>query len=341
MAKAKKSSVQTSVKREPGIDLLRCTGLLFVVCLHCFLYNGFYYEPQTGFLMWLANTFRWLFYTCNGLFMMLTGYLKSRKPFQKGYYRSLAPILISYVLVCLLTFPIRHFLLGEKLTLWGWIEKMLTFGNYAWYVEMYIGLLLFSPILNFALEKLTRREDLLNMTAIMLVITALPSVVKTTLIPNYWVALYPFTYYILGAVIRRLQPKVKVWQGLGGAMLICMGLGLVSLLTTDEGFSKGFTQGYGGFWTTAVACCVFLGLYRANVPKKLENILSWLSGGCFEGYILSKPLDMWAYPLVSDWHTPAMYPLVCLCVTLPIYVTVILVGKAVNAVSKRITKALM
>ena len=78
--------------RQPGIDLLRCLGLLFVTGVHSFLYNGYYYEPQTGILMWGANSFKWLFFTCNGLFMLLTGYLKCEKPLSKGYYRSLLPI---------------------------------------------------------------------------------------------------------------------------------------------------------------------------------------------------------------------------------------------------------
>ena len=67
--------------REPGIDLIRCVGLFFVVGVHSFLKNGFYYEPQVGAVMWAADSVRWLFYCCNGIFLLLTGYLKSTKPF--------------------------------------------------------------------------------------------------------------------------------------------------------------------------------------------------------------------------------------------------------------------
>ena len=84
--------------RESGIDLIRCLGLLFVVGVHSFLKNGFYYEPQTGAAMWAANSFRWLFFCCNGIFMILTGYLKSTKPWNRDYYRSLISILVSYLL---------------------------------------------------------------------------------------------------------------------------------------------------------------------------------------------------------------------------------------------------
>ena len=55
------------MKRQSGIDLIRITGLLFVVGVHQFLYNRFYYEPQIGFWMWSADVWRWLFFCCNGI----------------------------------------------------------------------------------------------------------------------------------------------------------------------------------------------------------------------------------------------------------------------------------
>ena len=116
--------------RESGLDLLRCLGLLLVNGVHSYLYNGFYSESQTGVLMWAANSVFWVFYACNGLFMTLTGYLKCDKPFSRGYYRSLIPILTGYFLTCVISFPIRHFLIGEELSLFQWLEKMVTFGNY-------------------------------------------------------------------------------------------------------------------------------------------------------------------------------------------------------------------
>ena len=197
--------------RQPGIDLLRCLGLLFVNGVHAFLYNGYYYEPQMGILMWGANSFKWLFFTCNGLFLLLTGYLKCEKPLTKSYYRSLLPILTGYLLTCLVTFPIRHFLIGEKLSLYEWLEKMVTFGNYAWYIEMYIGLLLLSPIINLALGQLKEPKQLYWAAGTMVVISALSSVTPINLAPDYWTSLYPVTYYVIGAVIRKLQPQIKSW----------------------------------------------------------------------------------------------------------------------------------
>lgn len=64
--------------REPGLDLLRCLALLLVITFHSFLYNGFYSQPQSGAAMLAANAVRWLSVSCIGIFLMLTGYLKSQ-----------------------------------------------------------------------------------------------------------------------------------------------------------------------------------------------------------------------------------------------------------------------
>ena len=179
--------------RESGIDLIRCLGLLFVVGVHEFMYNGYYSEHQTGAVIWAANSVRWLFFGCNGIFMILTGYLKSTKPFSREYYRSLATILVSYLLTCLVGFPVRHYLLGEKLGFWQWMEKMVTFADYGWYVEMYIGLFLLSPLINLVLERLTEPKQLFWLAGTMVVLTALPSVTELNLVPDYWTSLYPVT----------------------------------------------------------------------------------------------------------------------------------------------------
>ncbi len=324
-------------QRKPGIDLIRCMGLLFVVGVHSFLKNGFYYEPQTTTAMLLPNTFRWLFYSCNGIFMILTGYLKSSKKLEKGYYRSLAPILMGYFLTCVFSFPIRHFLLDEKLTVAQWIEKMVTFANYGWYVEMYIGLFLIAPFINMALDSSKTPKQLHAFALTMVFLTALPSITALNFIPDYWNALYPVTYYVLGAVIRRLDLRLKPWIGICGALAVAAGLGMVTLLTTDSGFSKGFTQGYGGFWTTLMVTLLFLGLHHVKLPECPARVLGWCAGGVFEGYILSRLFDVWVYARFPQWHEPGKYWIGFLCISLPIFIISLMLGKAVHTMAEKLT----
>ena len=323
-------------ERQPGVDLVRCVGLLFVTGVHSFLKNGFYYEPQAGALMWAADSFRWLFFSCNGIFMLLTGYLKCEKPLNKAYYRSLLPILMGYLLTCVFSFPIRHFLLDEPLSLFAWVEKMVTFGNYAWYVEMYIGLFLFAPVINLALDALKEKRQLYWLAGTMMFLTALPSITPMNLVPDYWTALYPVTYYVLGAVIRKLQPKVKPYLALGVTALTAMGLGLVSILSTDKGFSDGYSLGYGDFWITVIVVSLFLGLYRVKLGSRTQAVLAWASGGVFEGYILSRLLDVWVYAAFPQWHSPDKYWIGFVCITIPIFVMSILAGKAVHTLAVKL-----
>lgn len=327
-------------EREAGVDLFRLLGLLFVNGLHAFLYNGFYYEPQTGVAMWLANSFRWLFFGCNGMFMLLTGYLKTNKQWGKGYYKGLLAVLVGYVLTCVISYPIRYYLIGEKDGLSVWIERFFTFSNYAWYVEMYIGLILISPVINLAMDKLEKPWEIWLLTGSIVLATTLPTVTPAKLLPDWWTGMYPLGYYAIGAAIRRAKPKIPSVMGLLGAILCAAGLGLASLLTTDgEKFNDGFSQGgYGGFWTTLMVTCLFLGIYRLRIKPGLAKVLSFCAAGVFEGYILSRLWDVWVYKTVKYWHSPENYILIFLCVTIPVFLTSMLAGRLVHSVSAWIIK---
>ena len=108
----------------------------------------------------------------------------------------------------------------------------LTFGNYGWYVEMYIGLFLLAPFLNIILEKLDSPRQYLWFLGTMLFLTALTSITPINLIPDYWTSLYPLTLYVVGAGIRRYRPNVPGW--------------LAALLTVGRSFSVGGSPGHSG-----------------------------------------------------------------------------------------------
>lgn len=325
------------IKRESGADLYRILGLLFVNTLHACLYNGFYYEAQEGLAMWVANSVRWLVFGCNAMFMLLTGYLKTVSPWGRRYYKSLVAVLIGYALTCVISYPIRYFWIGERDPLMTWLERFVTFSNYAWYIEMYIGLFFISPLINLALDHIQNPKKQWFLAISLLVITTGHSASIINLLPDYSGSFYPLALYTLGAVIRRTQPKVPALAGLLGAAMVAMGLGYVTMCTAAEGFYSGFSQGYGGFWIVLMVVCLFLGVYRLRIGPRLAKVLAFLSGGVLEGYILSRLLDVWIYGTVPQWHSPEKYILIFLCVTLPVFAVSLLSGKLVNMVSAFLT----
>lgn len=319
-------------KRESGVDLLRVIALLFVVTFHFYLNNGYYYEAQKGASMLLAGSIRWLSTCCVGLFLMLTGYLKSNRLGIKDCYRTLAPVLIGYLVAAAISIPVRHFIFGDQQSLRIWLKRLFGFSAvyYGWYVGMYIGLTLLSPFLNLPLRQLGEKKQLLGFLAVLLLLTALPGVTPLNVAPDFWRRMYPLTYYVLGAVIRRLQPKVRPWLALLTAVLLAVALGGVTLCSTDGKLSEAFTQEFADLWITAIAVCTFLALYRLQLPLGWQKVFRFAAGGCYGGYLLSHLFDAWCYRCFPQWQEPAQYPKLFFAVTVPIFLISLVAGKVLQ-----------
>ena len=324
-------------KRMPGLDIIRCIALLFVVSFHSFLNNGYYAEPQRGAFMWLAGSFRWLSVSCIGLFLMLTGYLKSERTDFRACCRGLAPVWLGYILAAAITVPIRHFLLGDCQPLGVWITRLFSFSAlyYGWYVEMYLGLVLLMPLINTALRQFDLKS-LILCNAIMLTVTALPGATPWPLAPDHWRGIYPLTYYILGATVRRLQPKIHPCLGIGGALLISSLLGTATVLSTDEGLGQALTWEFADLWIVLIVLCLFTSLYRLKLPPIMAKAAALGADGCYGGYLLSHLLDAWCYKLFPSLNTPEKYPLLFFAVTLPICLTSMAAGRLLQRLTNTI-----
>jgi len=319
------------MKREPGLDLLRCLGAFLVVAFHGNLYVGYQSEPQVGFGMWAANSFYHLTVGCNGIFLMISGYLHSMKPWNRRYYRGLFGVILGYVLASAVSIPVRHFFLGQEKSLEQWISAFLGFSGvyYGWYVEMYLGLMLISPVVNLAVKNMTDRQMLFACVSLVFVTTC-PLV-------NYWSAGYPLAYYVMGAAVRRLKPRGKPWVCLALAgVLVCV-FGIITLVSAGGGaLADGHSQTFGGLGSMVLVLLLFLGLYQVSPGEKTVACLKKLGAGSYEGYLLSHLLDAWTYRLVHQWHTPEKYWLVVLFVTIPVFFLSMGMGRVVHGWTEKI-----
>lgn len=315
-------------KRQSGLDLLRCLALLFVVTFHSFLNNGYYSQPQTGFAMLLAGSFRWLSVSCIGLFLMLTGYLKSNDTDFRSCCRGLPALLLGYLLAAAISVPIRHFAFGDTQSLRTWIARLFSFSAvyYGWYVKMYIGLILMAPFVNVLLKCLQDTKKLLLLASVMLILTALPGATTFPLFPDFWRSLYPLTYYILGAIVYRLRPKLHPAAGITGAAAIALLLGAATVLSTDGTLSEAFTWEFADLWIVMIVLLLFVSLYNLWLPNFAQKLLCFGAKGCYGGYLLSHLLDAWCYRLVPQWRTPEQYPKVFFLITLPIFLLSVCCG---------------
>lgn len=208
-------------QRSFGLDLARCAAGVMTLSVHFFLNSEFYTVPMSGGSMLLSVVVRMACMSCVPMFMLLTGYLCVTRRWGPGYYRRLAPILLTYVLSGLACVAFRVLWLGYEATAGSVAALLLDFSAapYAWYIEMYIGLFLLSPFFNAGWHALDRRGKA-ALTISLAALTAVAPLLNmgVSVWPDWWESIYPLTYYAVGAQLRETPIRVKKrWLLLGWA----------------------------------------------------------------------------------------------------------------------------
>lgn len=295
-------------KRVLGIDIVRFVAFLFVPCVHFFLNNGFYTYPVQGKRMFIMLNMRWLFFTCVPLFMLLTGYLNGKRKINKDHYKSIIPILISYVFICVITIIFKITYLGEKQSIIQWIMTIFNYSasNYAWYIEMYIGLFLIIPFLNLLYNNLKTKGHKSLLLGVLLFSTALPPVFNLKsglkLIPDYWIDMYPITYYFLGRYIKEYPIKIKKWICAIVILAICFIEAVITYKCCyGVHFNWGCLGGYNALPTLIVTLFIFLLFYDMDIKNKvLAFFIQDIAMLSLDMYLISYIFDTILYPPVLE-----------------------------------------
>ncbi len=337
-----------------GPDVVRVMGLILLLWLHFFLRNGFYHKPVDSAAMVMAAAGRCMFMCCIPIFLTLTGYLKCGKEWKKGYYSSLLPILISWVIISVICFFYKITLGGQEKTAWAWLCEFFDFklANYSWYLEMYIGLLLVSPFLNMAWNQLKTKERHTGMVLVFVFLTFLPATVdgisldgenSLNLLPNYWTSLYFFTYYLIGCWIRTYQPKVKTIAAIPAAMVVALFFGIINRYTGGEAgdFYEGFTISYSHLGTATISTLLFLGTYRLECSVGwIRKTMAVLSGVTLEMYLISCVFDQQFYVIQAGKYGAEEYLTRGLVLTGLVFAASFLSGWFVHQISVRISNGI-
>lgn len=262
---------------EFGLDLLRITAMGMAFILHFYYENGFYYQPVSSASMIFHVALRDICFCCVPLFLMITGYLKCGQEWKKGYYRSLGPVMISWLIISLLCGTFRVLFEHQQWTLKDWFTQLTGFEmtSYSWYLNMYFGLFLLSPFINLVWNKLETREKRQRLLALLMLITfcatTVNAVIKT--LPDYWTGLWPFAYYLLGCYIKTYRPTLQIRLGIP-VMIGTAGIYAVLNMITGgrAGFTKGYGPSYGNILGMGLTVLVFCTLYQSDC--RLEKIRS-------------------------------------------------------------------
>jgi len=311
-------------KRNSALDITRIVAMLSVISIHFFLNTGFYNEPMLGKKMLVLTVFRTAFTVCVPLFIVLSGYLLNKKVLSGRYYLGIVRIVGIYILASAACMIYKSVIHGDEYTIKSFLFGILDFtgANYSWYIEMYIGLFLLIPFLNLIYNGLDGRRSKLVLLATLVVLTVLPSVInihnfevkgwfKTPylstsyqpLIPDWWVGIYPITYYFLGAYLKEYPVKIKKLTGTLLFALSVLVFGLFSYYRSWGGFySWGAYQDWFGLPTFVQTFLLFVLLSSRDTsrfPLWTKKLLAQISDLCLGAYLVSYIFDDYFYSILN------------------------------------------
>lgn len=172
--------------------------------------------------------------------------------------------------------------------------------DYSWYIEMYIGLFLLSPLLNQAYHGFPTKREKQMMVCVLLSITALPDVINlyAKIVPAWWTLFYPVTYYYLGCYLREFPLQL-------GAKT-CAGIFLLTsfLLSTAHYVSLHGKMGQPSWLTFGSLYVVILSVTAFSLIKELPTdwiaekgrfLLAKVSELSLGAYLVSAAVDQYVY----------------------------------------------
>lgn len=339
-------NLQKAENRNPAMDIIRIVSVFLVMSVHFFLYTGFYDQPMLGKRMLAMCIMRTFLSCCVPMFILLSGYLLCHKKLEKKYYSGLSKTLLTYVLAGAACILYRAAHMHQAYT---WRSALFSFldysaAQYAWYIEMYIGLFLLVPFLNLAYHGLKSQKQKQLLVLTMVLLTAAPTLFNsfnlelpgwwaepastdalTNLLPQWWAGFYPVTFYFTGCYLREYGLAMKSRTLALLLALTTLGFSLFNIWRSyGVVFQYGLYNNWQGFQPYVTAVLLFALLSRIKgekLPVQAKFLLWKVSDLCLGMYLVSYIFDKYFYEklraaLPAVTSSIVWFPLVVPCVFL-------------------------
>ena len=289
-------------KRNINIDLIKCIAVFSVISVHFFLNNGFYDSTILGKNMYIMTMFRTLFMICVPLFIITTGYLMKNKELNRKYYFGIIRVLLIYFIATTMLILYNNIYLGGPFTIRYLIKSILEFEQgYCWYIEMYIGLFLLIPFLNLIYNNLKTKKEKNALIVTMLLLTSFQGILNIHhyLIPDWWLGIYPLTYYFIGCYIKEYNPKINKIYNIILLIIVLIISAIINInLSKGSTFSWGIHNDWGSILNVASSVLVFVFIHNLNLSNlniKLKRIIIKISELSLGVYLSSAIIDNFLY----------------------------------------------
>lgn len=285
-------------KRNINIDLVKCVAVFSVISVHFFANVGLYKNLIVGNKMYIGVIFRTLFMICVPLFMLTTGYLMKNKILNKKYYFGVLRVLIIYILSTLLYLAYDAIYNDGIFNVKYVIKSILGINvGYSWYIKMYLGLFLLIPFINLIFNNLKDKKQKQILILTMLTLTSFQGIfnIKYILIPDWWISIYPLTYYFIGCYLREYKVNINKYLNVILFIVVLIISGLINIyFSKGNKFVWGTYNDWGSIFNLLLSVLVFIFIINidfSKIPVKLKRIITKVSELSLGIYLTSAIVD--------------------------------------------------
>lgn len=338
----------TKTERNYGIDALRMLAMLLVVIAHILGPGGIletvdFMSPQYK-AAWLLEIIAYCSVNC---YALISGYVGIHS---KHRYHSIVLLWLRVLFYTLGITFIFSVLIPGSVTVRDWGRALLpTLGGYYWYFTAYVALFMFLPLLNLAINNLSRKQ--LGVIVITLIFTfsflqTLPGKDVFGISSNAW---WLMILYIIGGYIGKyglLKRSSSLWLFLGYVGMIAVMW--LSRLIIDAEILPALSSLGGSYliyhtspFMLGAGIFLLLLFERLHTSQTVNKIIRFFAPAAFSVYIIHGQPFIWNYLLEQRFSRYATFsvPLEVICVLLTA-VAIYIVCSLIDLIRENIFKVL-
>lgn len=283
--------------RQMNLEMLRILTMLMIITLHFLAHGGVLNAIQQSdgkyYLYWGIAGGCYIAVNC---FVLITGYFQSLSKFRiKKLILMFAEVwfysLVIYGVLCF--FNIRQFAVKDFM-----VALFPVLNSEYWFVTIYAGLYILSPLINWVLNRLERRQHLLLVFVLILLFSVWPNVFFLSVGLNFgggFGIVWFFVLYCVGAYIRKYTVKDRnVWRWMLRYITLTFMIPLSKfvLAGVSEKYLKWFIPdnlfySYNSVLVFAASVALFGTFLRIEIKSTgISRIISFLSGSVFGVYLI-------------------------------------------------------
>lgn len=298
-----------------GIDALRILSMFMVVIAHILGPGGVLAASEPMSIQYEAAWFLEIAAYCSvNCYALISGYVGI---YAKYKYRNIVMLWLKVLFYTLSITLLFSIFIPDAVSLKDWIKAVfpITRGYY-WYFTAYFALFFFIPILNMAINKMTKRQYRMVIMMLVFIFSFWPTLFHKDVFGTSSNAWWLIILYIIGGYIRkyRLLQKNNAFAMLMGYFTATALTWLLKFIIESQSFAflNFIDQNY-LFNNTSITMLMsgvflLLAFERIHIGHTLTKIIQCFSPAAFSVYIIHANPFVWNYLIKGKFSYQADFP---------------------------------